>query len=320
MNHVPVSLKEVDRVEIVTLIDNYVDVLLKDTDVVTRPQIDKGGEIHTDSFLAEHGLSILITVSKGEKTHTFLLDTGYTKVGVLHNMAQLGIAVRTIEAIVISHAHMDHTGSLFALLEEIPGSVPLIVHPDAFLSPRYIEQNDGKRQKFPRTLIREDLTRKGVNILESKGPVLIADDFAAVTGEVERTTEFEKGLPGALIERREKIERDPVRDDQSVVVKLKDKGLVVISGCSHAGIINTILYAQRITGLTKVHAILGGFHLSGPFFGSIIEKTIQEIKMIEPKVLLPMHCTGWDAVKRFSEEFPASFILNSVGSKITLSG
>jgi len=318
MNPLPISLKEVDRVEILTLMDNYVDVLLRDTEIVTRLPKYTGEEIPTDTILSEHGLSILITVSDGEKSHRILLDSGYTQVGVPHNMAQLGIDVKTIEAIVISHAHMDHTGSLYRLLEDIPNPIPLVVHPDAFLSPRYVELDNGERKKFPRTLVKEDLARKQVEVLESRNPVPLADGRVLVTGEVERTTDFEKGLPGALIERHGKIEGDPILDDQSIVVNLKDKGLVVISGCSHAGIVNTTLYAQKLTGLTKVHAILGGFHLTGPAFEPIIEKTIREIKMMDPKVLMPMHCTGWEAVKRFSEEFPSSFILSSVGSKITL--
>jgi 7,8-dihydropterin-6-yl-methyl-4-(beta-D-ribofuranosyl)aminobenzene 5'-phosphate synthase len=94
---------------------------------------------------------------------------------------------------------------------------------------------------------------------------------------------------------------------------------VVISGCGHAGIINTVLYSRKFTGVEKIHGVLGGFHLSGPFFEPIIEKTIEALKKMAPQVIMPMHCTGWKAIQRFSEEFPSSFALNSVGSKITLS-
>lgn len=140
-----------------------------------------------------------------------------------------------------------------------------------------------------------------------------------VTGEVERVTPFEKGLPNAVLERDGKIEKDPIVDDQALVIHLKGKGLVVIAGCSHAGIINTILYAQNLTGTERVHTILGGFHLSGPYFEKIIEQTIGELKRINPEVLVPMHCTGWKAIQRMSQEFPDAFVLNSVGSMITLS-
>jgi 7,8-dihydropterin-6-yl-methyl-4-(beta-D-ribofuranosyl)aminobenzene 5'-phosphate synthase len=106
-------------------------------------------------------------------------------------------------------------------------------------------------------------------------------------------------------------------DDQAIAVNVKGKGLVVVSGCAHAGIINTVLYAEKITGIDKLYGVLGGFHLSGPIFEPIIEETINEFKEMEPKLMTPMHCTGWNAIKRFSEEFPSSFALNSVGTKVT---
>ncbi|UCB50127.1 MAG: MBL fold metallo-hydrolase [Deltaproteobacteria bacterium] len=319
MNHLPDTLKEVDRVEIVTLIDNYVDVLLKDTDIVTRPPRGAGEEIPTDTLLAEHGLSLLVTVHQGTKTHTLLFDTGYSQIGVPHNMALLDIDLQRIEAIVLSHAHMDHSGSLNRILEGIKGPVTLVVHPGAFLFPRYIERDDGTRQRFPRTLSREDLASEKLKILESKTPVLLAEDGLMVTGQVERSTGFEKGLPGALLERDGKIMPDPISDDQALVLHLKEKGLVVISGCSHSGIVNTLLHAQKLTGLRKVHAVLGGFHLSGTAFEPIVEKTISELKNVAPEVIVPMHCTGWKAIQRLHQEFPSAFVLNSVGSKITLS-
>jgi 7,8-dihydropterin-6-yl-methyl-4-(beta-D-ribofuranosyl)aminobenzene 5'-phosphate synthase len=319
MDDVDRRLREVEKIEIITLIDNYVDVLLRNTEVVTRPPLAKGGEIPTDTLLAEHGLSLLVTVRQGANEHTLLFDTGYTKVGVPYNMAQMEIDVEQIEAIVLSHGHMDHTGSFYTLMDQISKKVPVVVHPGAFHSPRYFGLDDGRRLLFPRTLVREALEERDVEILESKGPTLILEDMVAVTGQVERTTDFEKGLPNALIELDGKVQPDPISDDQALVLHLKDKGLVVISGCGHAGIINTVLYSRKFTGVEKIHGVLGGFHLSGPFFEPIIEKTIEALKKMAPQVIMPMHCTGWKAIQRFSEEFPSSFALNSVGSKITLS-
>jgi 7,8-dihydropterin-6-yl-methyl-4-(beta-D-ribofuranosyl)aminobenzene 5'-phosphate synthase len=319
MDHVPVQLKEVNRVEILTLMDNYVDVLLQSTDVVTRPPLAKNLEIPTDNLLAEHGLSILVMAYQGKEKHTVLFDTGYTSVGVPHNVEFLEVDLDEIEALVLSHAHMDHTGSLFTVLDQIDKTIPLVVHPEAFVSPRYFGLDDGRKLRFPRTLVKADLEHRKVELVVSKAPTLIARDLVAVTGEVERVTDFEKGLPNALLERNGKVEKDPIADDQSLVLNLKGKGLVVISGCAHAGIINTILHAQKITGISEVYAVMGGFHLSGPVFEPIIEETISELKQLNPAVIVPMHCTGWKAIERFSQEFPASFILNSVGSKFTLS-
>lgn len=319
MENTPVSLQEVDRVEILTLMDNYVDVLLTNTEVVYRPPLAKDGGIPTDTLVAEHGLSLLITLYRDDETHTILFDTGYSSIGVLHNMAMLDIDPAQIEALVISHGHMDHTGTLYPLLDKISGPVPLVVHPDAFLSPRYFALDDGRKLLFPETLKKSEMEKRNVQVLESRNPTLIAGDTALVTGEVERTTTYEKGLPNALLERNGAIEKDPILDDQAIAVNLKGKGLVIISGCAHAGIMNTILYAMKLTAVPSIQAVLGGFHLSGAFFEPIIEDTIKDLKKLGPKVLVPMHCTGWKAIHRFSEEFPEAFILNSVGSRFTIS-
>ena len=145
MNKPSVPLKEVDRVEILTVIDNYVDVLLTNTEVITRPPLSKTGTIPSDTLLAEHGLSLLVTVYEGGEKHTMLFDTGYTKIGVPHNLDQLGVDLTQVEAMALSHGHMDHTGSLYAVLDKIPGTIPLVLHPAAFAGPRFFGLADGRR-------------------------------------------------------------------------------------------------------------------------------------------------------------------------------
>jgi len=319
MNQTSGILKEVDRIEVLIVIDNYVDVLLTNTQVITRPPIEKGGCIPSNALLAEHGLSMLVTVYEGKEKHTILFDTGYTRVGVPHNLEQLEVDLSEVEAIVLSHGHMDHTGGLYVILDKISGTIPVFVHPGAFAGPRFFGLDDGRKLLFPQTLVKDELVKRNVKLVETKTPTLLARERSMVTGEVERVTPFEKGLPNAVLERDGKIEKDPIADDQTLVINLKEKGLVVISGCSHAGIINTIIYAQKITGIKKIHAIVGGFHLSGPFFEQIIEQTINEFKVVCPEVLVPMHCTGWKAIQRISQEFPDAFALGSVGSRIILS-
>ncbi len=318
MNQLSVPIKAVDRVEILTVIDNYVDVLLTNSEVITRPPLAKSGTIPVDTLLAEHGLSLLVSVHEGEETHTLLFDTGYSRIGVPHNLDQLGVDLNQVEAMALSHGHMDHTGSLYPVLDRIPNRIPLVLHPEAFHAPRFFGLADGRKLLFPQTLVKEDLEKQNIDLVESKTPTSLAGETIVVTGEVERVTSFEKGLPNAVLERDGKIEKDPILDDQALVVHLKGKGLVVIAGCSHAGIINTIFHAQKMTGIQKVHAVVGGFHLSGPYFEKIIEQTIGELKKIRPQFLSPMHCTGWKAIQRMSQEFPDEFIFNSVGSLITL--
>ncbi|MEJ2025471.1 MAG: MBL fold metallo-hydrolase, partial [Deltaproteobacteria bacterium] len=289
------------------------------TSVVYRPPLAKSGRIPADTLVAEHGLSLLITLYQGDQTLTILFDTGYSSTGVIHNMAMLRIDPAQIETLVISHGHMDHTGALYSLLDKLPAPVPIVVHPEAFLSPRYLELDDGRKLLYPDILKKSELKKRNVKIMESTGPTLLAGETALVTGEVERTTTYEKGMPNAVFERNGSFEKDPILDDQAIVVRVKGKGLVIISGCGHAGIMNTILYAVKLTGVSRVHAVLGGFHLSGPFFEPIIEDTIEDLKKLDPRILVPMHCTGWKAINRFSQAFPEAFILSSVGSRFTVS-
>jgi 7,8-dihydropterin-6-yl-methyl-4-(beta-D-ribofuranosyl)aminobenzene 5'-phosphate synthase len=319
MSKGPFSLKPVDRVEIVTLMDNYVDVLLPSSERVTRPPLTRGESLPTDSLVAEHGLAQLVTVFTGAGKHSILFDTGYTRGGVLHNLDQLGMDLDGIEAIVLSHGHMDHTGSLYPILGRLPGPIPVVVHPEAFHAPRYFGLSDGRKLLFPHTLRRDDLAGSAGKILESEKPLLLGQETILVTGEVERTTPFEKGLPNAKLDRDGKEEKDPIRDDQSLVIHLKEKGLVVVSGCAHAGIVNTVVYARQLTGIEKIHAVIGGFHLSGPVFEPILEKTVEAFREMAPETIVPMHCTGWKAIRRFAEAFPDSFVLNSVGSIFSLS-
>jgi 7,8-dihydropterin-6-yl-methyl-4-(beta-D-ribofuranosyl)aminobenzene 5'-phosphate synthase len=320
MNHHPEKLKEVDCVEVLTLIDNYTDALLEDTDVATRLSDQIGEEISTDTLVAEHGLSLLVTVHRGKEKRTLLFDTGHTQMGLIHNMEILEINPDDIEAIVLSHAHMDHTGSLYPLLDKMSRPITLAVHPEAFMFPRFREFKDGKRVRFPRTLIKDELIKRNVDLLETKTPTPILDGMIMISGEVARTTPFEKGLPNAFIERDGKLEEDHIADDQALFIHLREKGLVVISGCSHAGIINTVLQGRQVTGVQEVHGILGGFHLTGATAGPLIDSTIEELVKMEPKILVPMHCTGWEAINRISMVFADAFILNSVGTKITLNG
>ncbi|MHB8092646.1 MAG: MBL fold metallo-hydrolase [Syntrophales bacterium] len=315
----PATLQAVDRVEITVLMDNYVDVLLGSTDVVARPVFRTGDEISRETVIAEHGMSMLVKTFQGEESHSIIFDTGHNKTGVPYNLKILGIDIGAVEAVVLSHAHMDHTGALYPLMEKLSWSVPLVVHPAVFTAPRFLKFPDGHMERFPNTLVREELMKRGGKIVESRMPVPMANGTILVTGEVERTTAFEKGFPIAKLVQDGELVPDPILDDQALVVCLKGKGLVVISGCAHSGIVNTVLHSRKIAGIEQVYAILGGFHLTGPFFEPIIEDTVSALLKIGPKFIVPMHCTGWKAMHRFSEAFPDAFVLNSVGSKFMFS-
>ncbi|MCQ1535698.1 MBL fold metallo-hydrolase [Methanosarcina sp. KYL-1] len=296
--------------------DNYTDMLLTEhTDVYRRPQLPL-----PHILLAEHGLSCLIKVYAGDEEHTVLMDAAVTPACLLHNAKLLKAEPSSIEAVVLSHGHPDHFLGLFEFLKMVSKErnekVPLYLHPDAFLERRLNIPAIGRPVPIP-ALEEGALKEAGALPIKSEKALPLAGGLVHTTGEVERTIPFEKGFPWAEAKIDGNWVYDPFLDDQGLVVQLKGKGLVVISGCAHAGIINTIEHAKKITGTEKVHAVLGGFHLTGQLFDPIIQPTINELKRINPDYVVPMHCTGWKAINRFAEELPEQFILNTVGTTYT---
>ena len=312
-----VNLREADEVEIITLVDNLSDLLLPGNEIVTRPSLAQGSMIPKNTLLAEHGLSLLVKVRIKEQTYSIILDTGYTNIAVPHNIEFLGLSIEDVEAVILSHGHMDHVGALKEIIDLAGPGTKLIVHPDVFF-PRSIQFPEAQRLHFPAFPSRNTLKSWGADVVENKAPLLLCQDSILVTGEVARTTSFERGMPGAQISQGGNLIPDTFKDDQSLVINLGKKGLVVISGCAHSGIVNSILYARQLTGKHKICSVIGGFHLSGTHMEPCIEPTIKEMKKMSLQMISPMHCTGFKANSRFAQEFPAAFLLNSVGSRIIL--
>lgn len=308
MSHV--ILREADRLEILVLVDNYTDLLLlQGSDVVTRPLLSP-----PSAPLAEHGLSLLLRVSAGGAQHTVLMDTGISALCLMHNAEVLGADLRAIEAVLLSHGHFDHFGGLLDLLAGLPGGTPLITHPDAFLERRINIPGAERAVDLPR-LSPDAIRQAGATIDLRDGPSTVADGLILLTGNVDRTTDFERGFPWAEARIDGAWVSDSFRDDQGVVVHVKDRGLVVLSGCAHAGIVNTVHCAQRLTGTTQLHAVLGGFHLSGPMFEPAAEATVQSLRDLSPHYVVPMHCTGCHATDRLAAAMPDQFVRNSVGTR-----
>ncbi|WP_048143364.1 MBL fold metallo-hydrolase [Methanosarcina horonobensis] len=308
------DIREADRLEITVLMDNYTDIFqIESTDVCKRPQLPYFPQI----LFAEHGFSCLIKVCAGNEEHTVLMDAAVTPACLFSNAKLLKADLGRIEAVALSHGHPDHFLGLAELLKHVSEKqnkeIPLILHPDAFLERRFNIPVIGHPAMIP-ALDEDVLKGSGADIVKSKKAFPIADSLIHTTGEIERKIPFEKGFPWAEANINGNWITDPFRDDQGLVIKLKGKGLVVISGCAHAGIINTVEYAKKITGTDKVHAVLGGFHLTGRLFDPIIQPTIDEMKRIGPDHIVPMHCTGWKAINQFAEEMPEQFLLNTVGT------
>jgi 7,8-dihydropterin-6-yl-methyl-4-(beta-D-ribofuranosyl)aminobenzene 5'-phosphate synthase len=305
----PVSLREAEKLEVTILVDNYTNMLLlQSSEVLKRPAVPP-----PNFFLAEHGFSCLIKASADSEEHTVLMDVGISATCLLHNADLLKIDLTKVESVIISHGHFDHFWALQKVLGRLRKGIPLILHPEAFLQRRLNIPTLGVQRELP-SLDENILKEAGVELKKIREDSTTASGLILVLGEVERETNFEKGFPGAEAKIDGRWVTDPFPDDRGVVVKVKDKGLVIIGGCSHAGIINTVKHAHKVTQTNKVDAVLGGFHLTGPIFEPIIEPTIKEMKKIDPTFVAPMHCTGWKAINQFAEKMPSQFLLNSVGT------
>lgn len=311
------GLREVNRLELTVLVDNYSDLSLSDTDIVKRLR-----GIPPNIPLAEPGLSCLISVYEDSNEYTILFDSGISSHCLLHNAkalkssmavmsGEIGVSAEKVEAVVLSHGHFDHIGGLSGFLNSMGKDIPVIFHPGATARRRISKppHNPIEMSYFDEVM----LQREGGVLKKVRKPSTVASDHILITGEVERLTSFEKGAPGLEANISNKWIPDPFFDDQSIAVYIRGKGLVVISGCAHAGIINTIKHIQKVTGISKVYGVVGGFHLTGANENNI-EPTIHEMKSINPDVIVPTHCTGWRAAHEFANEMPDQFILNSVGS------
>jgi 7,8-dihydropterin-6-yl-methyl-4-(beta-D-ribofuranosyl)aminobenzene 5'-phosphate synthase len=312
-----IQLHEAEKVEILTLQDNYVDVTVTDnSSVISRAMPLKAGEIR-NSVIAEHGYSAVIRIEVEGETRTLLFDFGFSECGAAYNAKVLGVDMSQVEALALSHGHSDHLGGMEDLAKLIGRkNIDLYVHPAVFKSPRYIKLGEQQKIYFPK-FTKAIAESAGVNVVETISPRAILEGAAVFLGEIPRLTDFEKGLPMAYFQADGTEYWDPIEDDTSVVICLKGKGLIVLSGCAHSGIVNTVQYARNVTGMDRVHVVMGGFHLSGPAFEPIIGRTTEELKKINPSYVIPCHCTGRKAIMHMEREMPEQFILNMSGTKLT---
>jgi 7,8-dihydropterin-6-yl-methyl-4-(beta-D-ribofuranosyl)aminobenzene 5'-phosphate synthase len=306
-------ITEVDKVTIWVLTDNYYDTNVRDAKITKRYRVVPGKSVH-----AEHGLSFYLETVVNGKTSACMFDYGLDPVGVLNNIALLGLDPGKASAFTLSHGHYDHFLAAVSILKQnlsrIAAGTPFYVGEEAFahrysLRPGRTEPDDLGQLK------KEDIEALGLKVVEVRNPLHIIPG-AYFTGNIERVTTYEKVPPTLLIKRGEKPEPDDFRGEQSVFFNVKGKGLVVLSGCAHAGIVNTVKHAQKISGIDKVHAVMGGFHLINAK-PEVIQNTVADIKAMKPDHIVPTHCTGFEAKVAFSREMPNEFILNTAGTQYT---
>lgn len=321
----PIALDPVDSVTITVLVDNSTDILLVDEGPARRPRIGSEPRVPApltdlgetfDALRAEHGFAALVTVTHRQREHRILFDTGISPDGLVENMRRLELAPADIETIVLSHGHWDHVGGMDGLVREL-GSVglPVFIHPEAFRRRRLALP--GREPLEIPAPGRGALQGAGFEIVEQRAPSFLLDGAVLVTGEVDRTTAFEQGLAPTHQALREGHWRPDqlVLDDQALVVHVRGRGLVVLTGCGHAGVVNTVRHVRRLTGVDDLHAVVGGFHLNGPRFEPLIGPTCDAFAGLAPDYLVPAHCTGWKATHALAARFPDAFLQSAVGTR-----
>jgi 7,8-dihydropterin-6-yl-methyl-4-(beta-D-ribofuranosyl)aminobenzene 5'-phosphate synthase len=310
-----VKLEPVDAVEVTIVVDNAIDILAADTGLTKRSPL-KWEWYEGEQLRAEHGYCLVATVYSGSHKETILYDAGLGRGTAIHNIDVFGLKPLDFRAVVLSHGHIDHHSGLEGFYGRVgQRRMPLVLHPDAWRERRVVFPTGVEIRLPPPS--RHDLAREGWEIVEDRGPTLLLDGKVMVTGQVERVNDFEKGFAIHQTHSASGWEPDTwIWDDQAVVVHVRGKGLVVLSGCSHSGPINVLRHTQKMTGVSKVHAFVGGMHLTGGLFERIIPRTVDELAAIAPDYVVPGHCTGWKAAGLLATRLPAVFIQSNVGTTL----
>jgi 7,8-dihydropterin-6-yl-methyl-4-(beta-D-ribofuranosyl)aminobenzene 5'-phosphate synthase len=261
----------------------------------------RGGKA-ANAPLGQHGFSALVEIRKGSRVRRLLFELG---------------SRRRMRRKSARHGHFDHTTGLSGLIGQLGrANLPVLIHPEFWARRRLAIP--GEPFELP-TTSRRALEDAGFGIIKQRQPSFLYDRSVLITGEVDRVTGFEKGFPIHQAWRGGGWEPDPlILDDQALIAHVAGRGLVVLTGCGHAGIVNICRYAQRLTGVEKLHAVIGGFHLTGPLFEPVIGDTVRALEQLAPEVIVPSHCTGWKVTHGIARRMPGAFIQNSVGTTFHL--
>ncbi|KAJ5910097.1 hypothetical protein N7504_004740 [Penicillium tannophilum] len=339
------DLQEVDTLEATVIIDNELDPLSPAApgtvqiagqmgSLIFKPDneiMDRGDATRElrmeDICCAAHGLSILVTATKGDKTHSVLFDVGPEEDIWERNVKRLRPDLASVEVIQLSHWHRDHSGGLLRAIRMIKDAkkaqdrsddLVIDLHPDR---PAYrgmaAAETIASLEADPTF---EEISGAGAVIEKSSEAHTILDDMFLVSGEIPRVTPYETGLKGAVRfdpETKDWYSDEQITDERFLAVNLKGKGLVVFTGCSHAGVVNASKHAiELVPKNTLLHAVVGGFHLATseePY----VQKTVADLKRLDPAVLMPGHCSGWRSKFAIEKAMPGTLVPCTVGISMT---
>jgi len=330
----PIEPPVVDRVSVRVLIDGSYNLFLRPGEVKgvkiepPPPRQDYRRAIHN-----QWGLSLFLESQRQSEQHTVMLDFGYTPDALLNNMELVGADPKKVEALIVSHGHFDHYGGLIGFLDKyrsvLPDELTLYAGGEDNFCHRY--QGTPGQLTDSGVLDRRELAARKVKTVVAENPAVIGHAFT--TGKIKRTS-LEKILPNTRVEFAMKdglgcnaghyaptellgqIVPDEHIHEHATCFNVKDRGLVVLSSCGHVGIVNSARQAQEVSGVQKVHALVGGFHL-GPAPADYLGQVIGEIKKLDPDVIVPMHCSGENFIRAVREQMPDKLLVSYTGARLT---
>jgi 7,8-dihydropterin-6-yl-methyl-4-(beta-D-ribofuranosyl)aminobenzene 5'-phosphate synthase len=332
----PIQVPTIDRLSVRVLVDNTTDIFFKPQEI-SGVKIEAGRSANSLRPLhSEFGLSLLLEPQRGDQKRTFLLDYGWTPEAINSNIELLKIDPSKVDALIMSHGHFDHWGGLTGFLDKhrkvLPADLTLYAGGEDNFCQRYVRTAQGGDLSDFGMLDRRDLAKRDVKVVLCESPVVIAE-VAFTTGKIARNS-IEKVLPNTLVEFKlkdgagcnwshylpaemeGKIVPDEHIHEHATCFNLKDKGLIVISSCGHVGIVNSVRQAMEVSGVQKVHAIMGGFHL-GPAPADYLTQIVAEIGKLNPDVLIPMHCSGLNFTQEAQRQMPGKVMTTTTGTRIT---
>ncbi len=331
----PIEVPVIDKLSVRVIVDSSSDIFFKPAQVAgVRTEAGRSSN-SLRPLHSEWGLSLYLEPQRGDTRRTLLLDFGWTPEAINGNMELLKVDPSKVDALIMSHGHWDHLGGMMGFLDRhrksMPADLTIYAGGEDNFCQRYSRNGQGDLSDYG-MLDRRDLAKRDVNVVLCETPTVIGG-LAFTTGKIKRNS-IEKVLPNTLVEFKQKdgagcnwshylpaemegkIVPDEHIHEHATCFNLRDKGLIVISSCGHVGIVNSVRQAMEVSGVDKVHAIVGGFHL-GPAPTDYLKLVVAEIAKLNPDVVIPMHCSGLNFTEEAQRQMPGKVLTTTTGTRIS---